>query len=394
MLINYSDKEIILNQEQLSVYQKLSKISDFLSKNSAGSKWWNFFTGKKAKISGNHLSGSNQNLYIYGDVGRGKTMLVKDFYDSLKISQKIYFHFNDFTKAIHENLRDLRKEKKKYPDELIEAVNRIAWNNKLLCLDELQAVDIADAMIISRIFTFLLQKNIIIIFTSNCHPLELYSDGLARELFLEFVNNILLKECEVINLGGRVDYRGLMGGVKTSSDNVDTGIADEIYFTDNRENDNKIKRIINIVTANQPLIPKQIEVWQRKITISKTYKNIAIIDFCDLSLANFGASDFHEICKNFDLIFLLKIPDFNKENNDELRRFILLIDEIYESKTALIMSAAVDIDDLGTKILKEDASKIKLFKRSNLKAFRRTISRLKEISSSQYFQTTKLFKQI
>jgi predicted ATPase len=394
MLINYLNKKITLDHEQLLAYQKLSKFSAILSKNSANDSWLSFLANKKSKIT------NYKNLYIYGNCGRGKTMLMKNFYDSQKISKKIYFHFNDFMKKIHENLRDLRLEKKKYPDELIEIANRMVKDNKLLCLDEFQAIDIADAMILSRIFTFLFQRPLLIVFTSNCHPLELYQSGLAKELFLEFVNNILLKKCEVVNLNGLFDYRGLIANQALGAEKKYIENLDQVYLVDNPKNRDKIKKIIKIITNNETLKSKQIEVWQRQIIISKTYQNIAIIDFSDLILANFGASDYHEICQNFNLIFLLKIPDFKKENQDDLRRFILLIDEIYESKTALIMLAEVGLDDLGAEILKEDNYKLKSSKKSNIKAFVRTISRLKEISSSQYlqetkfFEKTKLFKQI
>ncbi len=394
MLINYLNQEITLDQNQLLIYQKLLELADLLAKNAGNNCWLNFFANKK------NTRYRHKNLYIYGEVGRGKTMLMKNFYDVQKIDQKVYFHFNDFTKKIHENLRDLRAEKKEYPDELLEVAKRMVKDAKLLCLDEFQAIDIADAMMLSRIFTFLFKQNIIIIFTSNCHPLELYGNGLAKELFLEFINNILLQECEIVSLDGLCDYRSLITNdsfdisafaAMTNEAGVtieETGITGEnqIYLLDNQKNNDKIKKIIAAITDNQPLIPRSIELWQRKIIIPQSYKNIAIINFVDLCIANLGANDYQAICQNFDLIFLLQIPDFNKENNDELRRFILLIDEVYENKTALIMSAAVAIDDLGAEVLKAT--------KSNLKAFKRTISRLKEISSSRYFQTTKLFKQI
>jgi cell division protein ZapE len=389
MLINYLNHKITLDSEQLLIYKKLSKFSAILAKNSASNSWLNLFVSKRSKIANDHRS-----LYIYGDVGRGKTMLMKNFYDSQKISKKVYFHFNDFMKKIHENLGDLRREKNKYPDELIEVAKRMVKDNKLLCLDEFQAIDIADAMILARIFTFLFEQPILIIFTSNCHPLELYQSGLAKELFLEFVNNILLKKCEVVSLNGLFDYRGLVTDKDFKAEKKYIENLDQIYLLDNQKNSDKIKKIIKTVTDNQPLKPRQIEVWQRKIIISKTYRNIAIIDFGDLILANFGASDYHEICQNFDLVFLLKIPDFKKENCDDLRRFILLIDEIYESKTALIMLAEVEINYLGAEILKENNYKSGSFKKSNIKAFARTISRLKEICSSRYFWESKLFKQI
>lgn len=382
MYISYLNKEITLDQKQQLLAAKLLLLSDYLRYNN--NFWSNLFSHCKDADATSH------NLYIYGDVGRGKTMLVKNFYDSQKTNRKIYFHFNDFINQIHKNLRDIRKEQKKYDDELIEAARRITVNNKLLCLDELQAIDIADAMMISRIFSFLFKQKIMIIFTSNCHPLELYADGIGKELFLEFVDNVLLKKCELFNLNGPIDYRAEIANqdLKSKQKNID-----QLYFISSLENDSKIKDMIAAFTDHQPLIPKEIEVWQRKIIINRSYKNVAIIDFDELSLANLGASDYHQICQNFDLIFLLKVPDFNRQNNDQLRRFILLIDEIYESNAALIIEAAVAIDKLGAEILKIDNYLAKFYVKSNLNAFKRAISRLKEIGSLRYFQATKLFKK-
>jgi cell division protein ZapE len=398
MLINYLNKEITLDEHQKAVYFKLSKLANFLEQNYSNDKNKSWLKNLFPKRSAIKIFSS---LYIYGDVGRGKSMLMKIFYDHLKINHKIYFHFNSFMKKIHETLRDLRKEAKKYDDELIEAVKRIIKNNHLLCLDEFQVLDIADATLLERIFSYLFKKNVTVIFTSNSYPLELYKDGLQRELFLKFVRQILLKECEVINLDSAIDYRSLI-----ADNNFDFSVFeiaeldkkmaenpklllqikltkllktfDKTYLIKSEKNYSKIKTIINIITENKSLKAKKIKLWGREIKIDQSCNNIAILNFADLCSVDFGISDYQAICQNFDLLFLLEIPKLTLENSNEIKRFIWLIDEIYENQLALIMVAAVEINDLCPSNYKDTS-------------FKRMISRIREITSNNYFYKTKLF---
>lgn len=307
-----------------------------------------------------------KSLYIYGTVGTGKTSLMQDFYKSLKKTPKIYFHFNSFMRLIHETLRDIRLEEKKYKDELVEAVGRIIDDKKLLCFDEFQVLDIADAMLLNRIFSYLFSKKIVVIFTSNSAPRDLYQNGLQREIFIDFIDNILLKNCEVLKLSNGIDYRSLY-----------RKNLNKRYFVSNTKNRTKIKEIIKTLTNAKPTEPRILTVWGREILIKKTYKNIAILTYEEICKKELAASDYQAICREFDLIFLGKIPIFSKEEDrNEMRRFMLFIDEIYENKTALIVLARVKID----KIYKD---------RPNDNSFERTISRLKEIKSDEYWANSK-----
>ncbi len=350
------NKKIILDSAQIKLQQKLQNLAFSLENKHAGFLN-NLFAAKKMLLQG---------LYIYGSVGCGKTTLMQGFYDSLVKTPKIYFHFNSFMRSIHEALRNIRHEKKKYKDELIEAVKRVVGDKKVLCFDEFQVLDIADAMILGRIFSYLFTRQTIVIFTSNAAPHELYKDGLQREVFLEFVDKVLLKYCETIKLDNGVDYRALYRQSLTKR-----------YFISNKNNRAEVQEIIGNLTKQEPLKPRKIKVWGREVKIKKTFEKIAVINFDDICRTELGASDFQAIAKEFDLIFLLKLPILTKQDRNESRRFTLFIDEIYENKTALIILAKTAIE----KIYGDEAGE---------HYFARTISRLKEIKSDEYWLASKI----
>lgn len=386
---------MILDQHQLAIQKNLKQLAELLQTKTQESFVSKIFTKKTTPI---------KSLYIYGDVGRGKSMLMKDFFDSITNQPKIYIHFNSFMHKIHEALRDIRKEDKKYKDELIEAVQRVAKdkNNepiKLICFDEFQVTDIADAMLLARIFSYLFAQNVVAVFTSNSKPSELYKNGLQRELFLEFVNNVLLKNCQVLNLNSTTDYRekiALSEKEKTKQPQQETkqsqqeGFCSPLlnfitnttpiakrYFISNQKNRTIIEEIIKSLTNNQ-FKPTKINVWGREVKIKKTHERIAIINFSDLCQNDYAASDFQAICQKFDLIFLLKVPNLTEENVNEAKRFTLFIDEVYENKTALIVSAKTKIDEIYPAGIGSSA-------------FKRTASRLKEIKTEQYWKNSKFF---
>ncbi len=342
---------MILDPQQIFVEKKLNQLAQDLENRASG----NFL--KKIILPKNQL----KSFYIHGNVGRGKSMLMKVFFESLVKTSKIYFHFNSFMRAIHEALRDIRKEEKNFKDELIEAVKRVVKKNSVICLDEFQVLDIADAMLLSRIFSYLFERGVVVVFTSNSAPLALYKNGLQREVFLEFVEKILLKNCEVLFLDSPTDYRSKY--VKNLT---------KRYFFLNKKNREEVKQIITQMTDGAKLKASKIKVWGREIKIKKTYKKIAVFNFDDLCRAEFGASDYQAICQNFDLIFLLKIPQLLPEDANEARRLMLFIDEVYEKKTALIILAKTKSE--------------KIYESGNgAEAFKRTVSRLNEIKSDQYW---------
>ena len=347
--------KITFDSHQIAIQQKLQHLSQILEAQENSGFLKSFFLSKIHPKS----------IYIYSDVGRGKSLLMGEFYNSLAEISKIYFHFNAFMQLIHEALRDIRREEKKYKDELIEAVKRVVGERRVICFDEFQVVDIADAMLLTRIFSHLFSKNVVAVFTSNSAPLQLYKNGLQREVFLEFVNAVLLQNCEVLHLDSPTDYRAQY------RQNLD-----KRYFIDNRNNREEVRAIIKNLTKSQKLKSNKLKVWGREVKIKKTYEKIAVINFADLCCVDFSASDYQAICKNFDLIFLLKLPRLKTEDINEARRFMLFIDEVYENKVALIVTAKVRISAIYPSGI-------------GAEAFKRTASRLNEIKSDHYWKNSK-----
>lgn len=380
-------KKIKLDEQQKIIKDKLDDLAKaVLSKEK---KRFSFLKKDKENI---------KSLYIFGDVGRGKSMLVKGFYNSLNC-KKVYFHFNDFMENIHVNLKDIRSEKKYYSDELIEAVKRLVGSYEVLCFDEFQVSDIADAMLLARIFHYVFSKKIIVVFTSNFAPQNLYPDGLQREKFLEFVDLVLLKNCEILNLDSEIDYR------KKYS------LANEIRFFLKEQKD-LFYQIIDKLTEDQEFQEKALKVWGRKVVIKKTFEidfdkvkncfvpsstlenlnkkpqifkpkvKIAVFNFEEIINSNFAASDFRAMANEFDLIFLINLTKFNDCDVNEAKRFVLFVDEIYEKKLAFLILSKVEIEDIFDKYYIES---------KNSRIFLRARSRINEIKSDSYFLASKIF---
>lgn len=354
--------KIILDSHQTQVKNHLDSIIKALESHQPPSLIQRVFSKKTPQIS---------SLYIYGGVGRGKSMLMGQFYDSITNHPKQYFHFNHFMRQIHESLRDIRQESKHYRDELIEATKRViktdSGTTKLICFDEFQVTDIADAMLLSRIFTYIFSQNIIVIFTSNTKPSELYKDGLQREIFLEFVNKVLIKNSHILKLDSPTDYRSQYKQNLTKR-----------FFVDGQDPEDSVNEIIDHLIDPNSLKPTNIKIWGRIIKINKTYnQETAIIDFNELCQENHSASDYQAICAQFNLIFLLNLPKLTPQDVNEARRFILFIDEVYENKTALIVKSKINIDDIYVE-------------GTGHQAFKRTASRLKEIKSDAYWKASKI----
>ncbi|HLD76898.1 MAG TPA: cell division protein ZapE [Rickettsiales bacterium] len=354
------DRKIHLDQHQGNIYKHLQDLAYFIEHNKKESFLTKFLPKKPKKTL--------KSLYLYSPPGYGKTMLMQKFYQKLKKTPKIYFHFNSFMRAIHEALRDIRNEKKNYKDELIEAIKRIISDKKVLCFDEFQVHDIADAMILGRIFSYLFSQNTFLIITSNSKPQDLYKNGLQREIFMQFVEKIFLKNVVVLKLENQIDYR--LQYKKNLSKH---------YFIESEKSQKQLQEIIEHFTKSKPLESSEIKVWGRVIKLKKTFENIAIFDFAEICKTNLAATDYKEICKKFDLIFLLNLPKITAQDKNEAWRLMLFIDEIYENKTALIILAKTEIDEIF--IDKKD-------KETNV----RMLSRLYEIKSDQYWQNSKFIK--
>lgn len=358
--------ELDLAQKQID--KKLSELADLINIQT-NERWFKKLFKKKLNSPVNLSS-----IYIYGGVGRGKTMLMQKFYQSITTNNKIYFHFNSFMRSIHSSLHQIRQQQIKCNDELILALQNILTSNnqnnipKVICFDEFQVLDIADAMLLSRIFTFIFKKNIIVIFTSNLPPQKLYENGLQRELFMQFINNIFLKKITAINLDSTTDYRTLALNSEVSRYLSDKKLFDEL---------------LNKFCYQKNKLIKKINVWGRVLTFDNSYENILEIDINNIISQDLYSSDFQEICKNYDLIFLKNLYQFNADNINEIKRFTLFIDEVYENKVGLIIYASHSPYELLSNYLIN----------KKFQFFLRTISRIEEIKSQKYWQECKFWNK-
>jgi cell division protein ZapE len=299
-------------------------------------------------------------LYIWGGVGRGKSMLMDLLYEHLEVKRKKRVHFHSFMLDIHARMFEWRKKNNGDPIPSIAAdIAKDAW---VLCFDEFQVSDIGDAMIIGRLFENLFGYGVVVIATSNRPPDDLYKDGLQREKFVPFI--ALLKEkLGVIELASKQDYRlQHLKGLKTT------------YFTPlGKKADKFLADVFAELTNGAEPQQQIIEVQGRKTTISKTYGDVAWCGFADLCEKPLGAADYGEVASEFNTLILENIPAMTRESRNEAKRFVTLIDELYEHKTKLICSA--------------EASPDKLYEKGDGSfEFERTTSRLIEMQSAKYLK--------
>lgn len=303
-------------------------------------------------------------IYIYGEVGRGKSMLMDLFYNSLDLKNKQRIHFHQFMLDFHNALHMYRNKNQNINnsnDQVIMLAKQIAKKVKVLCLDELQVNNIADAMIVDRLFRAIIDEGTFIVITSNRHPEGLFKDGLQRERFLPFID--LVKEKFLIfRLNNFKDYR---------LDKI-TGLDKFYFYPLNQEAKFQIDKIIGTVTGNKTLERMELSVEDNKVLkLERTYGNIAAFTFNELCLMPLGAIDYFKIAQSFNTVVIENIPELTNDNHNEALRFITLIDCLYENHTRIICSAAKPINELYT------GSR-------NRFEFDRTISRLTEMQSAEY----------
>lgn len=301
---------------------------------------------------------SYQSLYIYGNVGRGKSMLMDLFYEACPIRQKKRVHFHAFMLEVHAFIHQWRRQHNS--DAISALAEHIRKSELLLCFDEFHVNDIADAMILVRLFNSLFELGIVVVVTSNCHPTELYHDGLQRDLFLPFVR-LLQEKAEVIELVAEQDYRlSHLHALKTT-----------YYYPLDEQAAKFIRQSYNELTHFAPLKPGSVEVLGRKVILTAVHGNVALSSFDELCLHALGPADYLEIGRRFDILILADIPKLTNEKCNEAKRFVTLIDALYEHKVKLICTAEVSAQELYT--TGEGSFE-----------FERTVSRLIEMQSESY----------
>ena len=296
-------------------------------------------------------------LYLYGGVGRGKSMLMDIFYDEAPVSPKRRVHFHAFMQEIHAAIHVERSKGQKDPLRIV--ADRVADGATLLCFDEMQITDITDAMLVGRLFERLFERGVVIVTTSNRAPDELYKNGLNRQLFLPFI--ALIKEkLEVHELVSQVDHR------------QDRVMGEKVYFAplgpDAKAGIDEIWQHLASGAATTPLV---IEVQGREVRLPAHLGRAARASFADLCAKPLGPGDYLAIADAVDWLVLEDVPRLSPARNNEAKRFVTLIDALYEARTRIAVSAAAEPEDLYM----EGAGAFE---------FERTASRLREMMSTDW----------
>ncbi|MEJ8310867.1 cell division protein ZapE [Agrobacterium larrymoorei] len=310
-------------------------------------------------------SPSVKGLYVHGSVGRGKTMLMDMFFQVAPVEKKRRCHFHEFMADVHHRVHAHRQKLKsgetKQADPIPPVAAQLLAEAELLCFDEFTVTDIADAMILARLFTELFANGCTLVTTSNVVPDNLYKDGLNRGLFLPFID-LLKQNVDVVSLDSPIDYR--MEKVKSLP----------VYVTPlDGAADQAMDMAWHHLTAGQVVAPVEIEMKGRSVLVPRAAGRVARFTFRDLCEKPLGASDFLAIADRFDTVFIDHIPLLNADRRNETKRFIILIDALYDHRVRLFASAAAMPEDLlGTRKGTEGFE------------FDRTASRLFEMRSADY----------
>jgi cell division protein ZapE len=346
---------------QLAVVDRLARlegdiIEHRLARKSSSLGWLFARDKKQASLKG---------LYIYGEVGRGKTMLMDLFYEVSPVQRRRRAHFHEFMIDVHERVHGLRQKMKvgehagEDPIELVaKDLAREAW---LLCFDEFHVTDIADAMILGRLFAQLFTRGVVVVATSNVAPVDLYKDGLNRALFVPFID-MLEAHMDIVRLASRTDFRlEKLAGLAVwhvPADEAADAALDDAWRRLARENDG----------AAQELALKG-----RTIHVPRAAMGVARFSFHDLCEQPLAAADYLRIAHKYHTIILDDIPVMTFDNRNAAKRFIILIDTLYDMNVKLIASAAAEPDALYRADEGYEAQE-----------FRRTASRLIEMRSEEY----------
>jgi cell division protein ZapE len=305
----------------------------------------------RARTAGKHVRG----LYIWGGVGRGKTLLMDLFYETLKVEKKQRIHFHRMMQGVNARLTELGDVED--PLDLVAA--DLAATTDVLCFDEFYVSDIGDAMILGRLLDGLFRRGVTLVATSNSAPDDLYPEGLQRQRFLPAIA-ALKTHTRVIHIADGVDYRLRMlqqAGTYLVPDNSAARAKLQHYFDDSASSE---------IRANAAL-----RINGRDICAHACAKGIAWFEFADICDGPRSQNDYIEIARWYPTVIVSGVPVLDGEREDQARRFIALVDEFYDRRVKLIVSAAAEIDSLyrGTRLDFE---------------IKRTISRLIEMQSTEY----------
>ena len=338
--ISYCENQNLeVNPNQIKVIKKLEDYNN--------SNYKSFFSKLFSKQK------TKKGFYLYGGVGVGKTMILNFFYDHLE-GKKLKKHFNEFMLGFHDFVHE-QKEK----NVINQFVKNLKSEASLVYFDEFQVTNIVDAMILGKLFEQIFKEDIKIILTSNTKISELYKEGLQREQFIPFIK-IMEDQSIEYELKIEDDYR-------KSNDNQ----KQRYFFPLNQETNFKINKFFRTITKDKKQSSITVNVKGREFKIENFYEGIVRCDFNQLCDQNLGAEDYLEIVKNCKFMVIDQIPQFNDINSNQQQRFITLLDVIYDKNISLAVTADINLDQFTSSRLLE-------------KSFKRTISRLYELTSNEY----------
>jgi cell division protein ZapE len=315
------------------------------------------------RLTGSHRAAALHGVYLWGDVGRGKSMLMDLFFGTLAGSSKRRAHFHEFMLDVHARLRVARASER--GDPVLAVAAELASEARVLCFDEMVVNNAADAMIMARLFTALVEAGTVIVTTSNRRPSDLYKDGLNREHFMPFIA-LIEARLDVVALNGPTDYRmARLDGIDlwyTPLGDAATAQARDAFF-----------RLTDYPPEDAAHVPSaDLDVGGgRLLHVPRSFKGVTVFSFKRLCGEARGAADYLAVARRYHSVIVVGIPRLGPENRNEAARFVTLIDALYEHKVKLIVTADAEPEELYGH---GDGS----FE------FARTVSRLAEMQSLAY----------
>jgi cell division protein ZapE len=298
---------------------------------------------------------ATRGLYLWGGVGRGKTWLLDLFHDSIAFTGRRRSHFHHFMREVHAELTRIRDRR----DPLAIVATRMARRARVLCLDELYVNDIADAMILGALFEQLLRQGVTLVFTSNVPPAELYREGLQRARFLPAIA-LLESALEVLPLDGGVDYR--LRQLRQVRIYLDSGAAGTAA---------QLQALYRQLAGDHGDADAELVILGRRLRARRRSSDVVWFDFATLCAGARSQNDYIELARDFHTLFVSDVPLLGAADDDAARRFIALVDELYDQGVKLVLSAA--------------AEPARLYGGERLRfEFQRTQSRLIEMQSEEY----------
>jgi cell division protein ZapE len=298
-------------------------------------------------------------LYLVGEVGRGKSMLMDLFFAAADVSRKRRVHFHQFMQDVHRRIHEWRRTHPEGDDPIPPLADAIAAETALLCFDEFQVNDVADAMILGRLFQALFERAVVVVATSNTLPDNLFKGQPGRDAFLPFID-LIKRRLDVLVMGGGRDFRrARLRGMSTW------------YVPADDHARRALDRAFIELTRNAVPRPERLSVMGRTVMVPSAVDRVARFDFDALCGSALGPGDYLALATHFHTLVLDAIPRLSPENYDEARRFITLIDTLYDHRVKLVASADAMPDELYQS-------------GEGAKMFERTASRLEEMQSQDW----------